>query len=714
MAELALPQASGQPFTTAVSLDGQLVDLDLQPFSLRSPDFQLLVDRGDGQLEPVEPVVPHTYRGSVIGVPGSWVAASLIDGQLWATINLDAERVWQVEPMSELAGPIVPAGIHAVYRDTDVVPIRDNWCGTTEDMRVPQDIGGDDAGGGGGGGGIAGTGLRIIDYAADADVEFWQKNGSSEQNTMLDIELIVNQMASIYESQLNLTFEVTTIVVRTGSTGSDPYTSSNCGTLLNQVSATWTSTPESAIKKDAIQLYTGRILNDCLGIAWLGTACNFQANHSVVESRASGLNLTLRTALSSHELGHTFSASHCCGSCSGCSGCRIMCPCIAGCSGIMTSFGTLATGEITSFSNAVSCLDDLATPPQLPFSDTFPASTLNSTNWSYQNGAFISSGATNEPSPPNALNLDSTGSGPYQDNEIRSNFLNLFGLADSGVVVSYYTQRKGVEVDETLTVEYWSGALWNELNTIVSDGNDQADFELWVHELTGLFPSPFHSEFRLRFRVDGNASSDDWYIDDVFLGFDAPPDNDDCENAEVIVGNPTAFSTIGATADGVATSCDGGPILPIENDVWFTYTAECTGFATFSVCNDADFDTQLAVYDLAPCPPFSDLGCSDDGAGCGQTSELEIIVIEGFEYLVRIGSGDAAVEGEGNLTITCEPIGQPCPWDCADPADGEVSVVDFLALLAQWGQVGSSCDLDGGGVGVTDFLEMLANWGPCP
>ena len=54
-----------------------------------------------------------------------------------------------------------------------------------------------------------------------------------------------------------------------------------------------------------------------------------------------------------------------------------------------------------------------------------------------------------------------------------------------------------------------------------------------------------------------------------------------------------------------------------------------------------------------------------------------------------------------------------CPWDCAEPADGEVSVVDFLALLAQWGTPGS-CDFDGGGVGVTDFLLMLGNWGPCP
>ena len=35
-------------------------------------------------------------------------------------------------------------------------------------------------------------------------------------------------------------------------------------------------------------------------------------------------------------------------------------------------------------------------------------------------------------------------------------------------------------------------------------------------------------------------------------------------------------------------------------------------------------------------------------------------------------------------------------------------------LPGQWGQVGSSCDFDGGGVGITDFLALLGQWGPCP
>ncbi|MHC4220354.1 MAG: hypothetical protein ACYSU7_18080 [Planctomycetota bacterium] len=55
-----------------------------------------------------------------------------------------------------------------------------------------------------------------------------------------------------------------------------------------------------------------------------------------------------------------------------------------------------------------------------------------------------------------------------------------------------------------------------------------------------------------------------------------------------------------------------------------------------------------------------------------------------------------------------------CPWDCQAVPDGEVNIADFLAILAQWGQIGTSCDFDGAGVSITDFLHFLANFGPCP
>ncbi|MHC4826100.1 MAG: hypothetical protein ACYTEY_06030, partial [Planctomycetota bacterium] len=79
--------------------------------------------------------------------------------------------------------------------------------------------------------------------------------------------------------------------------------------------------------------------------------------------------------------------------------------------------------------------------------------------------------------------------------------------------------------------------------------------------------------------------------------------------------------------------------------------------------------------------------------------------------LIRVGGYGGS--GTGLMTVTCEP-GTPCPWDCQTTPDGLVNVPDFLQMLAQWGQAGTSCDYDGGGVSVTDFLELLANWGACP
>jgi hypothetical protein len=76
----------------------------------------------------------------------------------------------------------------------------------------------------------------------------------------------------------------------------------------------------------------------------------------------------------------------------------------------------------------------------------------------------------------------------------------------------------------------------------------------------------------------------------------------------------------------------------------------------------------------------------------------------------EIAAGTVTDDNGNGVPDECET----CPGDCADGGDDQVSVLDFLALLAEWGQSGVPCDLDGEGVGVTDFLLMLANWGPCP
>jgi len=88
------------------------------------------------------------------------------------------------------------------------------------------------------------------------------------------------------------------------------------------------------------------------------------------------------------------------------------------------------------------------------------------------------------------------------------------------------------------------------------------------------------------------------------------------------------------------------------------------------------------------------------------------------------GVGDMAVgawfdddggTSRGAVWLLALDGGAACPWDCGD-GDGTVGIVDFLALLAQWGIVGAPCDLGLGapGVGIEEFLDLLASWGACP
>ena len=76
------------------------------------------------------------------------------------------------------------------------------------------------------------------------------------------------------------------------------------------------------------------------------------------------------------------------------------------------------------------------------------------------------------------------------------------------------------------------------------------------------------------------------------VAYGAPPANDDYQNAQT-VGNVTSlsFDTTEATFDG-----PGECIVNSSRNIWFCYTASCTGCATISLCGSS-YDTKLAVYD---------------------------------------------------------------------------------------------------------------------
>ena len=85
--------------------------------------------------------------------------------------------------------------------------------------------------------------------------------------------------------------------------------------------------------------------------------------------------------------------------------------------------------------------------------------------------------------------------------------------------------------------------------------------------------------------------------------------NDVCSFAEALPDGPTAFDTTGSSAGEILdASCTKGGA---SNDLWFAYTASCSGRLTLSTCG-ASFDTVLAVYPSCPDDYGPATACSDD------------------------------------------------------------------------------------------------------
>ncbi len=187
------------------------------------------------------------------------------------------------------------------------------------------------------------------------------------------------------------------------------------------------------------------------------------------------------------------------------------------------------------------------------------------------------------------------------------------------------------------------------------------------------------------------------------------PANDNCANATPIGNGVTAFSTVGATTDGPdhPTVCQFGNGETVL-DIWYVYTASCTGTLSVSTCGDADFDTDLVIYDGDTCGSLVRLACNDDFTGCaGFTSMVEAPVVMGNDYLIRVGGfgalGDLS-SGTGNLTVSCTAsVGPPANDECANaemlPCNSTVTFDNSMATTAG-SDPAFSCHFGGAAQGV--------------
>jgi len=200
---------------------------------------------------------------------------------------------------------------------------------------------------------------------------------------------------------------------------------------------------------------------------------------------------------------------------------------------------------------------------------------------------------------------------------------------------------------------------------------------------------------------------------DAFVGTQAPV-NDECTGAKTIVDGVIIFDTSGATNSALAipSSCNAAGGTAINKDLWFKYTATCTGGGIASTCGD-NFDTNIAVYDGASCPTASSIvvACNDNNNGCiNNTSYVNFAATAGNSYYIRLGSPNTA-SGSGSLYMGCTAN---CPEDL--DGDREVTASDIAFALLDFGAcAGCPADLDGDGfVTNSDIALMLLSFGSCP
>lgn len=133
-------------------------------------------------------------------------------------------------------------------------------------------------------------------------------------------------------------------------------------------------------------------------------------------------------------------------------------------------------------------------------------------------------------------------------------------------------------------------------------------------------------------------------------------ENDNCANPTSLNEGTQLYSNVGAIRDGPSepNDCLFFGSSDIESDIWYCYTATCSGPAVISLCGSG-YDTKLAAYSGCACPSARPIACSDDDCGTGTDnvhSRVSFNVTTGHAYMVRVG-GYLLGQGEGRLTIRC-------------------------------------------------------------
>ena len=143
-----------------------------------------------------------------------------------------------------------------------------------------------------------------------------------------------------------------------------------------------------------------------------------------------------------------------------------------------------------------------------------------------------------------------------------------------------------------------------------------------------------------------------------------PPLNDECVDAHVVSNGSFDFSITEATdsTDPYSYDCEiPGSFGWMEQDLWWSYEATCTGTLIANLCDAVEFNADIVVYE-GTCQDMTQIACNghypnDGWEQCYLGSRVDTPVTAGTMYLIRVGfDGVQYPHGDnGTLTISCSP-----------------------------------------------------------
>lgn len=495
LADLDLPPEPVVPFTVRVELGGQLVHLDLVPTSIRDDNFSVQVPDGAGGLVLMAPPPPRTVRGFVRET-GDVVGGGLVRDGL-RVIVLTPDGVWSIEPLNTVLPS--PRARHVIVHSRDefggfgTCPGGVPWADNAPPIE-PR------------GGGLPRGLVRVVELRAEADYELFVRNASRVEDTIADVETVMQAVNIVYERDVEVTHNLMSVLVRT-TAQDDPYFNLFEPSDLLSAFREWWNTNQGGQARDLAHLFTGKQMNtNTIGIAYIGVVCSSPGfSYGLSETRYNSL-LSRRTGLTAHEIGHNFSASHCDSQ----GECHIMCATINGCDGLgAPQFGASAIGQITSHAASASCLEEgEGQPLQIPLVETFPNQSFDTRTWAVIDGAVVTNTVVGEPSPPFAALLTQTST-------LWTDLIDLVGPFEQPITLRFWARSENVSSGENLQVLFTpEGGVTTVLGTITPapSGN------LTVGPVRLVLPTgAIGANMSLGLRTLGNSASDQWFVDDIRL-----------------------------------------------------------------------------------------------------------------------------------------------------------------------------------------------------